>query len=236
MELSGQLTLHELSFPEERTLSSFVSLGNEDTLRRLVTLVEAPGEARLVWLAGAHGNGKSHLAEGLCRASGVWPTGYFTGEDWADSGREAAFSWLAFVAVDDLQRLLGDAEREQWLVKLIDLRRRSGLPSLLVAEDGPAHTQTFLKDVRTRLATAEVLWLEALPDEIKLGVMAEFARAKGFHLSEDVLGYVLRRHNRNLGRLIDLVKRIDQSSLRAKRPVTVPFVRELMQAGELGVG
>ncbi len=236
MDHLGQLALHDLSFAEERTLSSFVPLGNEDTIGRLVSLVEAPSEARLVWLAGADGNGKSHLAEGLCRTSGVWPRGYFADEDWTDSAREAEFAGLAFIAVDDLKHLLGDAAREQWLVKLIDVRKRLGLPSLLIAEDGPAHTQTFFKDLRTRLATAEVLWLEPLPDEIKLGVMAEFARAKGFRLNQDVLGYVLKRHNRNLGRLIDLVKRIDQSSLRAKRPVTVPFVRELMRGEDLSVG
>lgn len=236
MGVLGQLALQDLSFPEERTLESFVPLGNEDTLARLSSLVSTSTEARLLWLAGATGNGKSHLAEGLCRASGVWPSGYFTSEDCSDASREADFSLLALLVVDGLQLLLGDAKREQWLVQLIDVRKRTGLPTLLVAEDGPAHCHCALKDVRTRLGMAEVLWLEPLPDEIKLGVMAEFARAKGFDLSEEVLGYVLRRHNRNLGRLIELLRRIDHYSLRAKRPVTVPFVRDLMQGDIFGAG
>ncbi len=232
----SQLTLQELSFPEERTLESFVSLGNEVTVGRLKSLVSAPNEARLVWLAGAHGNGKTHLAEGLCRTSGVWPRGYFVFEDSSDTSRESDFSLLRFLVVDDVQLLLGDAKREQWLVQLMDVRRRSGLPTLFVAEDGPGLCQCALKDVRTRLSMAEILWLEPLADEIKLGVMVEFARVKGFKLSEDVLGYVLRRHNRNLGRLIELVRQIDQYSLRAKRPVTVPLVRDLFKGGVLGAG
>ena len=236
MGVLGQLTLQELSFPEERTLESFVPLGNEDTVGRLRSLVSGPSEARLVWLAGAEGNGKTHLAEGLCRASSVWPRGYFVFEDWANAAREADFSVLPLLVVDDLQLLLGDAKREQWLVQLLDVRKRTGLPTLLIAEDGPAHCHCALKDVRTRLGMAEILWLEPLPDEVKLGVMVEFARVKGFNLSEEVLGYVLRRYNRNLGRLIELLRQIDQYSLRAKRPVTVPLVRDLMQGDALGAG
>lgn len=234
--MPGQLALQELSIPEDRTLTSFVSLGNEDTFARLNSLVCEPKDFRFVWLAGAGGNGKTHLAEGLCRASGVWPRGYFTSSDSSDAAREADFSVLRLLVVDDIQLLLGNAAREQWLVQLIDVRKRNRLPTLLVGEDGPGRCHCALKDVRTRLRMAEVLWLEPLAEEIKLQVMVEFARVKGFKLSADVLGYVLRRHNRNLGRLIELVRQIDQYSLRAKRPITVPFVRELFEEGLVGAG
>ena len=233
---AGQLVFKDLSFPEERTLRSFIGVGNEETLRRLEGCVQKSPEFRLMWLAGASGSGKTHLAEALCRQAGVWPSGYFSKGGWSDSSREPLYAQLPLMVVDRVELLFGEARREQWLAFVIDTRKRTRLPTLLVAQKGPAHCQCALKDLRTRFGLAEVLALESLPDETKLRVMTEFAKMKGFALGEEVLNFLLRRHNRNLGRLIELLREIDRRSLRAKRPVTVPFVREILRqsAGDAG--
>ena len=224
----SQLAIEDLGFPEERTLDNLVSEGNEESHARLKALTTAGAEFRLVWLAGASGTGKTHVAEALCRAACVWPQGYFRWQHWREASREADFARLPFLAVDNVERLLGAKDREQWLMHLIDSRRRCRWPTLLTCVNGPAGVQCALRDLRTRLGLAEVLWLEPLADQVKLGVMTKFARARGFRLSEDVLKFVLTRHNRNLGRLIALLRRIDQHALAQKRRVTVPLVREIL--------
>lgn len=226
----GQLAIQDLSFPEERTLASFMRNGNEETLQRLADLVSGTREFRLMWLAGAAGSGKSHLAEALGRAAGVWPQCCFARDDWMDQSREHSYASLRFLVVEDIESLLGDCKSEQWLAFVIDERKRMRLPTLFTAEVSPAHCECALNDLRTRFALAEVLPILALPDEIKLDVMSAFAKMKGFNLDRDVLNYLLRRHNRNLGRLIELIREIDRRSLSAKRPVTVPLVRDLLQS------
>lgn len=225
----NQTFLEELVFPEERTLASFVTCGNESTVARLRLLVASGAEHRLVWLAGGSGTGKSHLAEALCRQANVWPDGYLCWRDACDVARESVFASSIFLVVDDLDRLIGDRASEQWIMHFIDTRRRFRLPTLLTASDGPAGVDCALRDLRTRLRAAEVIWLEALDDEVKRGVLREFARARGFGLSPEVANYMLTRHNRNLGRLIALVRQIDQHALAEKRAVTVPLVREILE-------
>ncbi len=231
--MATQLTLPDVSFPEEHSLASFIEAGNERVLAALRTLASELPEARFVWLAGARGSGKSHLAEGLCRLMDAWPDGYFPADQWCATEREGDFPHLACVVVDDLSQLLGDVTREQWLMHVIDVRKRSRRPTLLLAGNGPSGLSCALRDVRTRLAMAEVWWLEPLTDEMKLQVMLEFARARGLSLGEEVPSYLLRRHNRNPGHLIALLRKLDQYALRDKRRVTIPFVQELAQAGHL---
>ena len=54
------------------------------------------------------------------------------------------------------------------------------------------------------------------------------ARELGFDLSEEVLGYVLRRHPRDMHALFGLLRRLDRTSLAARSRLTVPLVRELI--------
>ena len=230
----NQLVLDELGFPEERTLENFVAGDNQTSLDRLATVDAGAAEFRLIWLAGARGTGKSHLAEAACRAARAWPQGYFAWHDWSHADRQAHLAGLAFVAIDDIDKLLGDREPEQWLMYLIDVRRRQRLPTLLTSADGPRGVGFALADLRTRIGLAEVLWLEALSDEVKIGVMSEYAAARGFQLSAEVLKFILARHNRNLGRLIALLRRIDRYALAHQRPVTVPLVREVLEQADDG--
>lgn len=224
----SQLVLEEIGFPEERTFENFIAHGNEEALQRLEALVRAAPEFRLIWLAGDSGSGKSHLVEAVCRAMRAWPASAVRWRDWSHTARESGLARLPFLAIDEVHRLLGKREREQWLMHLIDARRRLMLPTLLASGDGPAGYGCALRDLRTRLGMAEVVWLDPLSDDVKADVLLNFARARGFRLSAEVLKFILSRHNRNLGRLMALVRSIDKRALSDKRPVTVPLVREIL--------
>jgi len=224
----SQLVLEEIGFPEVCALENFIAHGNEQALTRLQALVSAAPEFRLVWLAGESGTGKSHLVEAVCRAARAWPTSAVRWQHWSQAARESEFAALPFLAIDEVHHLLGERAREQWLMHLIDARKRLRLPTLLASSDSPAGHGCALRDLRTRLGMAEVVWLEPLSDDVKMDVLSEFARARGFRLSTEVLSFILARHNRNLGRLMALVRSIDRIALARHRPVTVPLVREIL--------
>jgi len=57
------------------------------------------------------------------------------------------------------------------------------------------------------------------------------AAARGFELPVGTARYLLRRCPREAPSLFALLDRLDRASLAARRRLTVPFVRQLLDAG-----
>ena len=54
------------------------------------------------------------------------------------------------------------------------------------------------------------------------------ARDRGFDLSDEVVGFLMRRVDRSLPELLAVLEKIDRASLSASRRVTVQFVKEAL--------
>jgi DnaA family protein len=64
-------------------------------------------------------------------------------------------------------------------------------------------------------------------------VLKAQAASRGIELDEGVLDWLFARYARDLGALLDLLDKLDQASLAARRRITVPFLREfLREAGQ----
>jgi DnaA family protein len=68
------------------------------------------------------------------------------------------------------------------------------------------------------------------PDSQNAGRHAEHAKARGFALHDEVTAYLLTRARRDMPALLAILDALDRYSLEAKRPVTVPLLRELLEA------
>jgi len=73
-----------------------------------------------------------------------------------------------------------------------------------------------------------VLQLRDLDDGQRRRAVQLRARSRGFEIPDDVAEYLLRRQRRDLPTLMRLVERLDHSTLAAKRRVTIPFVKTLL--------
>ncbi|MNC85471.1 DnaA regulatory inactivator Hda [compost metagenome] len=102
----------------------------------------------------------------------------------------------------------------------------------MVSGSAPPRTLGLRHDVETRLAWGLVYQVHALSDEEKLGALQDHAAARGIRLSDEVAAYLLGRVRRDMGTLLAVLDALDRSSLAAKRAITVPFVREWLQAKE----
>ncbi len=57
------------------------------------------------------------------------------------------------------------------------------------------------------------------------------AAQRGLELGPEVAAFLLRRVRRDTHELAALVERLDAAALAAQRALTVPFVREVLEAG-----
>jgi DnaA family protein len=164
----------------------------------------AAGKTReaVLYLWGEPGSGRSHLLRAAARAN------------------------PALVIADDVERL--DAQSQQHLFAAINAAR-SGEAAVLAAGSSPPAQLALREDLRTRLAWGLVYQLKPLSDAEKaIHLRAEAAR-RGLRLPEEVVGYLLTRLPRDLPSLNSVLDALDRYSLAAKRPVTLPLVREALE-------
>jgi len=93
-----------------------------------------------------------------------------------------------------------------------------------------APTQMGLRDdLATRLAWGLVYQLHPLNDDEKAQALKQHALERGMKLPDDVVDYCLRYLRRDLPTLMAILDALDEWSLTAHKPITVPMLRKLLQ-------
>jgi DnaA family protein len=220
-----------LRFPRDQRLDAYRDAA-PGLLDALTALASASGES--VFLGGPDGSGRSHLLLATCaqasaagHAIAYLPLRVF-GERAADALAQQGGVRLA--CVDDLQAIAGDHAAE---VALFDLhnRVRDGGGALLYAADmAPAQLPLALPDLRSRLSQCARFALSAPDEAQRRAILRERAAARGLELDEAVMDYLFRRVERDLASLTALLDRLDRASLAAQRRITVPFLKDVIEA------
>ncbi len=231
-----QMTL-QISLDDAATFDNyFVSVQN----RAAVEYLRTPSHdalAQFIYLWGPEGVGCSHLAQALChqaesRGEGCFylPVGQFP-----DLRPEVLEGLEAYplVCLDDFERVVGNDAWERAVFTLFNSMKEAGARLLVCATCSPRELPVSLPDLHSRLQSGLVFPLQSLHDEEKRQALHMRATHRGIQLSEDVLNYVLQRNSRSMTALFGLLERLDQYSLQTQRRITVPLVRELMEAASL---
>jgi DnaA family protein len=206
-------------------LGNFLEANNALALAAARSLATAGGAGAL-FLHGAVGSGKSHLLQALCVA--VPGAAFLPLATLAELGPgvlEGAAT-LPLVAIDDIDRIAGDAAWEEALFKLYNARRGSGLA---VAAMAPATRLPIrLPDLVSRLAALTHYALRPLDELQQRQALQLRARSRGFELPEETVVFLQRRFPRDMGRLAAVLDELDAASLAEQRRVTVPFIRQVL--------
>ena len=194
-----QLVL-DLATPVEPNFDNFIAGPNAEAVAAVRSFA-AGGEA-VMYLWGEPGSGRTHLLKAAARSN------------------------PALLIADDVETL--DENAQQRLFAAINAAREGAAPVLAAGRLPPAQL-ALREDLRTRLAWGLVYQLKPLSDAEKaLHLRAEAAR-RGLRLPEEVVGYLLTRLPRDLPSLNGVLDALDRYSLSAKRPVTLPLVREALE-------
>ncbi|MGH8752748.1 MAG: DnaA regulatory inactivator Hda [Burkholderiales bacterium] len=224
--MHNQLVL-DLSLPAQPTLDNFVIGRNTELIQVLRGMLAAEPQERFVYLWGSPGSGRSHLLEAMVdafRQQHLSASYICCGQD---SEIAPGTEQLDALAVDDVERLSGNAQ-----IALFNLYNqiREGAGMLLVSGAMPPAQLKLREDLVTRLGWGLVFQVHGLNDEEKTQALKTHARNRGFELPQEAADYLLSHGRRDMPSLLAALDALDNYSLRTKRPVTLPLLREIMQA------
>ena len=232
MPAAEQLLLNLHPRPDAR-LSDFEAPAYADVLAALAGVLEVPGSLLYLW--GGPGSGRSHLLAALCAEAqqrGLEPLLLPLAELVHEP--EALLYGLeerGLIACDDVDALAGCAAWEEALFHLFNRARMTGCRLVFAAGALPADTGLRLPDLVSRLAQAPA-WSLVLPDDASRQALVQAAAARrGLQLEPDVVRYLVLRAPREPGRLLGLLERLDKGAMAAGRRLTIPFVRQVLEAG-----
>jgi DnaA-homolog protein len=182
------------------SLQNFVAGRNAEAIASLNAVLHHHAQPRFIYLWGEQGSGKSHLLS-ACEAIG------------------------ARVA-DDVHLLDNEAQIE--LFNTYNQLKETG--GILITAGLHAPAQMGLRDdLATRLAWGLVYQLHPLNDEEKAQALKQHAKERGMKLPDEVVDYCLRYLRRDLPTLMATLDALDEWSLTAHKPITVPMLRKLLQ-------
>lgn len=205
------------------TLTNFVSGANQALLEALTTAVRTPGQHLYLW--GEAGCGKSHLLRAACDAAiGARPSHYCEASDPGDFPATPG----AVVAIDDVDML---SEARQIALFNAFNRAKAASQTLVLAGSAAPIGLALREDLRTRIGQTLVFHVRPLDDGARSAILHSQAARRGLRLEEEVVTYLLRYGRRDLPSLLAVLEALDQASLEAKRPITLPLLRQIMQAG-----
>ena len=201
-----------------------------DAVRRFAT-DGAPGRVLIV---GDAGSGKSHLLEAASAeaSAGGDAVAFAPMRDWSSQDVDAVrgLGRSALVCIDDVDAVAGHRAWEEALLALVEETASWRARVLVSAGAMPSGIPFALADLRSRLSAATPYRLRELDDAGRAKALRRHASARGIELPDDVVGYVLARHRRDMPSLVALLDRLDYHSMARQRRLTVPFVRGLIDA------
>ena len=213
------------------SLDNFVPGRNGEAFEAVRASAAGRGD-RYLYVAGPPGTGKSHLLVAAARAAG----GFYLDPGEPGIGPEVTdrLETVRLVCLDGIGAAAGHSGWERALFRLFNALESAGTPLLVADRSPPGRLGLLLPDLASRLASGPVLALSAPRERDLERVLVSRARALGFELAPQVAAYLVARERRDAGHLLGLLDRLDRDSLAARRPVTIPFVRSVLDGERNG--
>lgn len=233
MSLPVQLPL-SVQLRDDATFANYFGGSNDALVNLLDINKKLPGMdvEQFIFMYGHKGVGCSHLLQAAChqvdRQAGrsiylpMSELVYYSPQ--LLEGMER----LQLVCIDDIGEVAGYPEWEEGLFDLFN-RLRDARTRLLVAADKPPKSLGIqLPDLVSRLSWGLVFQVHPLNDQDKVSALQLRAHLRGLEMGEDVARYIIYRSSREMGNLFQILHKLDGASLRAKRKLTIPFVKQVM--------
>lgn len=134
------------------------------------------------------------------------------------------------ICLDNIQSVIGDFTWETAIFDLFNRIKENGNSLLIISADqAPNALNIKLKDLLSRLQWGEIYQLVPLQDEQKIAVLQQNAYQLGIELPEETARFLLKRVERDMQHLAQLLDQLDKASLQSKRNLTIPFVKEILK-------
>jgi DnaA-homolog protein len=179
-----------------------------------------------IYCYGDNGAGRTHLLQSCCHSMDAvfyLPLANFS--EYSPAIFEALEN-QACICIDDVDAIVGNREWEEALFHFYN-RARENKTQLLMSAKKPPQQLSFLLP-ESRLSCALILEVKNLSDAEKIQALKMRAALRGFILSDEVSHYLIHHYSRNMRDLFSVLEKLDHASLAAKRKLTIPFVKSVI--------
>lgn len=227
----SQLAL-PIGLDDHAVFESFLPAGNEELMDRLLGLASGEAEGGC-WLWGAPSTGKTHLLQAVCDRAGDRSV-YVPIRVLADAGPAliAGLESRDIVCIDDLDGVAGREAWERAVFNLYNELQSSAGQLIVAAATAPRESGFDLLDLASRMSQLPTYGLKPLAEQDRVAALRLRAGHRGLDLPEETARYLLKRCRRDMTTLYTLLDRLDREALRAKRRLTIPFVRDVLDDSE----
>ena len=185
-----------------------------------------------LYFYGPSGSGCSHLLQAACHQSARLGlrSAYFPMDEMVDYPPRMleGFDALDLICLDNIEEIAGHRLWEEAIFNLFNELRERGKRLLVAGHCPPRQLPLQLPDLVSRLSWGLVFQVQPLDDQEKIMALRLRAHLRGLELSDDVARFILNRSPRNMQSLFHVLSSLDGASLRAKRRLSIPFVKEVM--------
>ncbi len=216
-----------VSVSEHMVFESFYPGPNLEIYQALQANVQ-----KSLWISGVQSSGKTHLLQAtfqrcilLSKSSLYIPMREF---DQFSPEILDDLEQLHLICIDDIEFILGN---QAWERKLLDLYERiqtTDTHLVVASHDSPKGINFFLPDLASRFSMSLIHQLEMLSETEILSAIQMHAEVRGFNLPKESVNYLLKRVERNVGSLIDIIEILDYESLSKQRKLTIPFIKNIL--------
>ena len=216
-----QLVL-DLGADQTHSLDSFEVGKNAELAQLMRAFAARTSREHFAYLWGAGAAGKTHLLQALAAT----PYARYIRPD----APESAFIYApetTLYLLDDCEQLPPAAQIDAF--GLFNQIRDNGAFMVSSGAVAPA-VLPVREDLRTRMGWGLIYQIHGLSDDEKIAALTNAAALRGLSLSPGVLPYLLSHCRRDMRSLSTLLDSLDLYSLETQRPITLPLLRELLQA------
>jgi DnaA family protein len=232
---SQQLTLN-MRPASEQQWQDFDFSAAPEVEQQLLAFTKQP-EDRVILLQGVSGCGKSHLLQASAQLAmqNDLQVGMLAAQELLAMGDEIdplvldGFEQFDLVCVDDIDLLSKIPAWSEALFHLYNACQQLDHALLFTSTDTPRNLDCSLADLRSRLQMALLLPVEPLDEVGQAKQLLARAHNLGLVLTEDVANYICLHSQRNLHDIMAVLAKLDAASWQAKRRLTIPFVKQIMQ-------
>ena len=230
MTIVKQVPLH-FEFRANQTFDDFFPGSNLEIIAHLQKSIAGNGE-RQIFLWGQSGLGKSHLLQACCHQaqSRQLSSFYFalSCSELPDPELLKGLDRFDIVCFDNIEHIAGNPAWEQAFFNFFNLHRDQGHTLILSASCPPNEIAIQLPDFQTRLNWGLTLKIQPLCDNDRITALIFKANQMGFEISPQAGRFLLTHYDRDLSSLWVLLTKLDRASLAAKRKLTIPFLKQIL--------
>jgi DnaA family protein len=230
-ERFNQLVLN-VDLPFATTFEYFYPGDNQHCCSALQAWLQSTHEDICFYLAGQPTSGRTHLLFACCHQMRTHNAlcAYFSCHDLREAPKEVfqGLETMDFVALDDINALIGSRDAEEQCLYLYERLKAQGGKLLISANVLPQDLNGMLPDLRSRLMQALTFQVKQLSDPDKIKALQLRAQLWGWELSADVAQFMLHHLPRDLGALFQALDTLNKASLIQQRRITIPFVKTVL--------